>query len=119
MGPMKSISEMIRDVNDQATEIRGMTRRMRDANRRLTGGTGEAPTTLNAVATEDIGKTAADARPLLVSLTVALEALNSATSAMRDEISYAETFSETGNDQDEKLPYSSQGLGPSAGYARG
>lgn len=94
MGPMKNLSTMADEVRSQTAEVMSFVHRMRDANRRLTGNTGEAPT--NA-AVAGSGAMKPEANPLLVDLTIAIEHLNGATADMRAEIIYFETMvAETG-----------------------
>lgn len=93
MGPMKNLSAMADEVRSQTSEVMSLVHRMRDANRRLTGNTGEVPTNaaVAGVATKP------EANPLLVDLTVAIEHLNGATADLRAEIDYFErTVAEVG-----------------------
>lgn len=87
MGPMKNLSALLNEVRSQAIEVTGFVHRMRDANRHLTGGTGETPQ-------KDIGRggplSPEPPMPLLADLTAAVEDLNGATSALRAEINYFE-----------------------------
>jgi hypothetical protein len=100
MGPIRSLSGMNDDVLEQTNEVQSLVRRLRDANRRLTGTTGEAPTPLNAASGGSGEATKLPAPPpLLIRLTQSIEALNAATSDLRAEVSYLENFSETGSDE--------------------
>lgn len=95
MGPMRNLTGIIEDIRAQTDEVTSITHRMRSANKRLTGGTGEAPTPL----TNQGGTLSAikeDEPPLMVKLTIVTEKLNQAMAALRAEISYFETLSETG-----------------------
>ncbi len=92
MGPMKSLSAMANEVRSQTEEVMSFVHRMRDANRRLTGSTGETPQ-------KEVGGPTAPQppNPLLVDLNVAIEHLNGATADLRSEINYFEQMvSETG-----------------------
>jgi hypothetical protein len=99
-GPLKSLSALTDEVRAQTAEVHGFVYRMRDANRRLTGSTGEQPTKLERLdGGGRMGDAPTDRNPLLVDLTVATEALNSATAELRAELVYFETMvSETGQD---------------------
>lgn len=95
MGPMKNLSMMANEVRSQVSEVMSLVHRMRDANRRLTGNTGELPTK-GEEAGAPVGMPP-EANPLLVDLTVAIEHLNGATANLRAEIDYFEaTVAETG-----------------------
>lgn len=95
MGPMKNLSAMANEVRCQASEVMSLVYRMRDANKRLTGNTGELPTN-RVEAGAPVGMPP-EANPLLVDLTVAIEHLNGATADLRAEINYFETMvAETG-----------------------
>lgn len=111
---MPSLSKMISEVRSQAIEVNSLVGRLRLANRRLSGATGEAPTQLNSVK----GPTAPEPdRPLLEQLNVELERLNSATADLRSEVNHVETYSETG-ETSETPNYANQGVA-SAGFASG
>ena len=96
MGPIKSFSSMIDDVRSQTNEVDNLVRRIRAASNRLTGSTGQTPTPINA--TQQGRAETADRPPLLIDLTVRLEALNSVVSELRDEVTYLEQYSETAED---------------------
>lgn len=97
MGPQRSLSGMTEDVNIQTDVIRKCVARMRAANRRLTGGTGEPPTQLAVNNAGSHAPTVAEAPPLMVALTIAIEANNAAVSDLVSEIDYFENLSETGS----------------------
>ncbi len=89
----RTISSMIAEVRSQRDEVRGFVERLRNANRHLTGATGETPTKLADVRAQNGGPTTMT--PLLEDLNIELESLNSATADLRDEIGFLETVSET------------------------
>lgn len=98
MGPQRSLSALINEVQSQTDEVRSFTHRLRTANKRLTGGTGEEPPKLSE-GRGPTGATIAEVPPLMVALSIAVEALNGATSDLRAEVTYLENLSET-NDGD-------------------
>jgi hypothetical protein len=97
MGPIRSISGVTNDLMIQRDEVRSLIRRLREANRRLTGSTGEAPTPLAQNAAGQVVNTTITP-PLLVQLTVEAEYLAQAVNELRYEVGYLEQFSETGNE---------------------
>jgi hypothetical protein len=112
MGPQKSLSELTDDVRVQTSAVNDFVHRLRAANRRLTGSTGEQPTQLaQAAARNEVD----EMPPLMVGMTIAIEHLNSAMSDLRAEISYMERLSETADhgEVSAKAPYA-----PGAGTLR-
>lgn len=91
----RSISSMIDDVRSQTAEVRSAVQRLRNANRRMVGGTGEAPTPLSTGGGQKVQLEPADRLPLLEDLSVELERLNGATSDLRAELAFLENFTET------------------------
>lgn len=114
MGPQKSLSNMAEEVRGQTAEVLSFVTRLREANRRLTGSTGESPTQLGGSGRSEAGQIE-DRRPLLVEMTTALEHLNAATADLRDEVSYLEGVSETGAPMNTKEAYVTQGIGAATG----
>lgn len=97
MGPYKNLSNTSSELGMQADEVSSLIYRVRQANRRLTGGCGEQVAVPTGAGRVD--KVAYDeAPPLLVGLTVALERLNLAIAELRDEVVYLESVSETNQD---------------------
>jgi len=96
MGPQRSLTSLINEVHSQTAEVNSFVNRLRQANRRLTGSTGESPTVLGAGAVGRLSEKVDEMPPLMVALTTAMENLNSATADLRAEVGYLETLSETG-----------------------
>lgn len=94
MSTDRSLSGMADAVRTETSAVNEMTERLRQANRRLTGGTGQAPTPLNSVANSK-GATEASVPPLMVGLNAEVDGLQLAISNLRNELSYLENHSET------------------------
>lgn len=50
MGPQRSLTALINEVESQVAEVRSFTHRLRTASKRLTGSTGEEPAKINGTA---------------------------------------------------------------------
>lgn len=96
MGPINSLSDMTTAVRGRTDEIANTTERLRAANRRLTGSTGQAPVPLTPGGGSADNASVKGEPPLMLALTVALANLEGAMSEMRAELDYLEQFSETG-----------------------
>ncbi len=95
-GPQMGLSRVTEEIIGQTSDINGFVERMRTANRRLTGSTGQAPTPLKPPETGYAEKqTTIEEPPLMVRLTNAVELLNAARSDLAAEISYFESLAET------------------------
>lgn len=88
----RTISSMIDEVRSQTSEVLNFVDRLRTANRRLTGSTGEQPTPIGKISGEVAG---AKDMPLLEELNTELERLNAATADLRAEVNFFESISET------------------------
>lgn len=95
----RNISSMIAEVRSQTSEVRSVVDRLRNANRRLTGATGETPTKLSD-ARDGNNLKASIQPPLLEDLNSELEQLNAATADLRNEVNFLEGISETGAAQE-------------------
>lgn len=115
MGPIRSISGVTMDIINQRDEIRSLIRRLREANRKLTGSTGEAPTPLAQSAGQAVNATINP--PLLVQLTVEAEQLAQSINELRHEVGYLEQFSETANETTDAGSYSKSDYTENAKYA--
>lgn len=93
MGPIRSLTGMIDDITEQTSEVTVLTRRMREANKRLTGNSA-FDSQSQATALEPRNGPA-EVLPTLARLTSAIEGHRAAVTGLRDEISYMEQFSET------------------------
>ncbi len=71
-GPQRSLSSLIDEIRGQTADLNAYVERMRAANRRLTGSTGETPTKIGSVGggTLDANKVS-ERPPLMVELTMA------------------------------------------------
>lgn len=97
MGPIRSLSGMIEDVNEQTAEGERLLRRLRDANRKLTGGCAEPPAQLKDASSSKAERDPIEV-PLMVRLTVVLEVHRQVLNAIREEVTYLENHSETATD---------------------
>lgn len=104
MGPQRSLTALINEVESQTAEVRSFTHRLRTASKRLTGGTGEEPTKLAGRTEGGPSNALVEVQPLMVALSLAVESLNSATSDLRSEIGYLENLSETNADRPDDVP---------------
>jgi len=97
MGPIRSLTGMIDDVNEQTSLVHGLTRRIREANRRLTGSSAfeSMPQTVGSTAAQDRSGPV-EVLPTLARLTLAISGNGSAISELREEVAYMESFAETG-----------------------
>lgn len=110
---MRTLSSMIAAVRGQTAEVEGAVIRLRSASRRLTGSTGEAPTSINTIkGGASAGDRVAEMPPLMIQLDAELERLNEATADLRNEISHVESYSETGEESAKMTAYAAQGNAP-------
>jgi hypothetical protein len=107
MGPIRSLTGMIDDITEQTNQVTALTRRLRDANKRLTGSTA-LDRQAEVAAQEPRGPV--EVLPTLARLTLAIEGHGSAVTALRDEIAYMEQFSETGESEDKLAIKHASGL---------
>lgn len=91
---MRSISSMTAEIRSQTEEVWNGVHRVRNANRRMTGSTGEQPTPINVVKGSNVDKIDRELS-MLDELSMAIEHLNSATAELRDELACMEGYTET------------------------
>lgn len=90
-----TISNMTGEITGLINEASSIVGRLRSANRRLTGETGEEPTQLASAVGPKV-RDAVETGPLLPELQAAIETLNSKLRDIRLEVSHLENVSETG-----------------------
>jgi len=93
MSTERSLSDMIQTVRNETSNALALADRLRNANRRLTGGTGQAPTPIDR---PDAASVKQAEPPLVIGLNMALDEHQSAIVALENEVTYLERLSETG-----------------------
>lgn len=110
MNIQMGLSRTIEEVLSQTSDFNSFVDRMRIANRRLTGSTGEMPTAIGGKDANYAGKAEAlQEPPLMVRLSSAVELLNAARSDLGAEISYFENLAETATQPAEPKAYAATG----------